>query len=156
MSDTPTVHIGLRIKCLSNSIKRGLNYLAMTSLPDEFKNMTGTQGMFIEYILSKEPRSVFQKDIESEFNIRRPTATKILQLMEQNGLLIRESVPTDARLKKLTPTDKGRLFNQLLHKNLLNIDNQIKKDISREDLDTFVRVLDQMIKNTQELDEGKP
>lgn len=144
-------NIGLKIKCLSNSIKRGLNYLALTSLPEEFRNMTGTQGMFIGFIESHAPNPVFQRDIETAFNIRRPTATKILQLMEQNGLLIRKSVPEDARLKKLVPTEKGKLFNQLLQNNLKNMDKQIRKNISSEDLEIFIKVLDQMIKNTEEL-----
>ena len=131
-------NIGLKIKCLSNSIKRGLNHLALTSLPEEFRNMTGTQGMFIGFIEAHAPNPIYQRDIETAFNIRRPTATKILQLMEQNELIVRESVPEDARLKKLVPTKKGKLFNQFLQNNLKNMDKQIK-------------VLDQMIQNVEEL-----
>ncbi len=145
------IHIGLKIKCLSNSVKRGLDYLSHTSLPEEFRNMTGTQGMFIGYIQSHAPNPIYQRDIETAFNIRRPTATKILQLMEQNGLIIREPVPEDARLKRLVPTEKGKLFNQLLQDNLQSMDRQIRKNISSEDLETFLRVLDQMIKNTEEM-----
>ena len=35
---------------------------------------------------------MFQRDVEAEFNIRRSTATGILQLMEKNGFLLREPV----------------------------------------------------------------
>lgn len=144
-------NIGLKIKCLSNSIKRGLNHLALTSLPEEFRNMTGTQGMFIGFIEAHAPTPIYQRDIETAFNIRRPTATKILQLMEQNELIVREPVPEDARLKKLVPTQKGKFFNQFLQNNLKNMDKQIRKNISNEDLEIFIKVLDQMIQNAEEL-----
>ena len=48
-----------------------------------------------------------QKDFEQQFNIRRSTASNILALIEKNGLIQRESVPYDARLKKIVLTDKA-------------------------------------------------
>ncbi|KIR02186.1 hypothetical protein P261_01000 [Lachnospiraceae bacterium TWA4] len=144
-------NIGLRIKCLSHSLKRGLNYLSTSSLPEEFQSMTGTQGMFIGYIRSQRPNPVFQKDLEATFNIRRATATKILQLMETNGLIIREPVPEDARLKKLTPTPKGEQFADLLRNNIERMEREMTRDIPKEDLQTFLDVVDKIIQNIESL-----
>ena len=44
---------------------------------------------------------------KSAFGMSRSTATGILQLMEKNGLILRESVASDARLKSLIPTEKA-------------------------------------------------
>ena len=43
---------------------------------------------------------VFQKDIEATFNIRRSTATGLLQCFRGNGFVKRVSVDYDARFKK--------------------------------------------------------
>ena len=43
---------------------------------------------------------MFQRDVEQVFSLSRSTATGILQQLEEKGLLRRESVPSDARLKK--------------------------------------------------------
>ena len=50
---------------------------------------------------------IIRKDIEEEFQIRKSTVTGILQLMEKNGFIYRESVEKDARLKRIVPTKKA-------------------------------------------------
>lgn len=50
---------------------------------------------------------VYQKDIETEFKISRSTTSSVISLMERKGLLTRESVLSDARLKKIVLTDKA-------------------------------------------------
>ena len=46
-------------------------------------------------------------DVEAAFNLSRSTTTNILQLMEKNGIIRREGVDYDARLKRLVPTEKA-------------------------------------------------
>ena len=61
--------------------------------------MSGTQGRVLHFILSNNG-DVFQKDIESEFNLRPSTATGILKLMEKNGVIRRESISLRCQVKK--------------------------------------------------------
>ncbi len=49
----------------------------------------------------------YQRDIETEFKISRSTTSSVITLMEKKGLLVRQSVPSDARLKKIVLTDKA-------------------------------------------------
>ena len=51
---------------------------------------------------------IYQKDIEQEFKVSRATASNMLQLMERKGLIVRESVSRDARLKKISLTEKAK------------------------------------------------
>ena len=90
-------HVGGEIRVLSNLIKRCMD----DGMPPE---TTGMQGWIIGFLHRNEDRDMFQRDVEAEFNIRRSTATGILQLMEKNGFLLREPVAYDARLKKLVLT----------------------------------------------------
>ena len=93
-------HVGGEIRMLSNLIKRCMD----DGMPPE---TTGMQGWIIGFLHRNEDRDMFQRDVEAEFNIRRSTATGILQLMEKNGFLLREPVAYDARLKKLVLTPKA-------------------------------------------------
>ena len=49
----------------------------------------------------------FQKELESEFKIRRSSVTSVIQGLEKHGLVERRSVSTDARQKELVLTEEG-------------------------------------------------
>lgn len=89
----------------------------------------------------------FQRDIEEKFEIRRSTATGIINLMEKNGLIIREKVDYDARLKKLVLTDKAREINKLVEDDISRIEKTITKGIDEADLEIFCRVVNKMKDN---------
>ncbi|MDI3536722.1 MAG: hypothetical protein PWP30_1204, partial [Eubacteriaceae bacterium] len=92
--------IGFEIKTLSNRIRQYINEV-MEKDPD----ITGIQGWIIGYISRHQnSQDVFQRDIEKEFNVRRSTVSGILNTMEKKGLIIRQTVDFDARLKKITLT----------------------------------------------------
>ena len=86
---------GMWINILSRKIKKRMN----ANMQD--LGLTGMQSRVMHYILVKyaaEP--VFQRDVEGAFGLSRSTATGILQLMEKNGLILRESAANDARDEK--------------------------------------------------------
>ena len=71
-------------------------------------DITFIQSQVIFYILNHwQEAPVFQRDIEQVFSLSRSTATGILQQLEEKGLLRRESVESDARLKSLVPTGRA-------------------------------------------------
>lgn len=134
-----TKHVGRIISILSNQIKRRFD-----------DTVTGAQGRFLHFILARSAeQDVFQKDLEDEFNLRRSTATGILQGMEKNGLLYRESVDYDARLKKIVVTEKGLQKKTQVEESIRILEEKIKHGIPPEDLEVFFRVMEQMSKNLQ-------
>lgn len=135
---------GRVIGMLSNQIKRQLDSASPHDAP------TGMQGRFLHFILVHSPeQDVFQKDLEEEFNLRRSTATGILQLMEKSGLLYRESVDYDARLKKIVVTEKGKLQRERVWQSIRALEERLQSGISEEDLSVFYRVTKQMAKNLE-------
>lgn len=135
---------GRIIGIVSNQIKRHFDDSDM-QIP-----ITGVQGRFLHFILAhSEDQDVFQKDLEEEFNLRRSTATGILQLMEKNHLLYRKSVDYDARLKKIVVTEKGAHIKEQVFENISALEKKIKNGITEEDLDTFFRVMEKMSKNLE-------
>ncbi|KIS04291.1 MarR family winged helix-turn-helix transcriptional regulator [Paucilactobacillus wasatchensis] len=88
-----TKNTGRLLKMAANQLTKKFDQFAA-----QF-NLTGTQMSIIDF-LSRHPNTeVTQKDIELEFNIRRSTATVLLQRMERKQLLFRSASTTDARQK---------------------------------------------------------
>lgn len=132
--------IGFKIKAISNEFKRFIDR--------QLGNDDGT-GMHygILHFIQRQERDVYQRDIEKEFHIRRSTATGMLQLMEKKGLIRRESVDYDARLKKLIVTEKAIESTWAINQEAEKLELQIREGISEEDLDVFFKVLDKISKN---------
>ncbi len=112
------------------------------------EGFTFRQAQIIRFLRENSPKGdLFQRDIEEEFSIRRPTATGILKLMEKNGFLRRESVPYDQRLKKLVLTDKAAALDARCAAKLAEMDRRLTQGIPREDLEKTVRTLDLVCQN---------
>lgn len=137
--------IGFEIKTISNLIKRKIN-----ESPFEFNDITGMQGWMLKYIHTESQyNNVFQKDIEKEFKIRRSTATGILQLLEKNGYITRESVAEDARLKKIVLTEKAIIAQEELRKRCRELDDIIENGLTNEEIETFFKIAEKIKKNLE-------
>lgn len=134
--------IGKLINGMSNLIKRQIDRQAAAH------KLTGVQGRILHMILAgTRDGEVFQRDIEEEFNLRRSTATGILQLMEKNGMILRQTVPYDARLKSIVPTEKAAALYDAVSADIQEIERRLAQNIAPDDLAVFRRVLEQMYRN---------
>ena len=131
---------------LNNLFKR---QMACQPQGEEISHVTGMQGMIIHY-LSVADGDRFQKDVETQFRFRRSTATGILQLMEQHGLLRREPVPQDGRLKRLVLTDKALALDARIKKKFRDTEALMCAGISEADLATWFRVCGRIRANLED------
>ncbi|MCQ2483912.1 MAG: MarR family winged helix-turn-helix transcriptional regulator [Clostridia bacterium] len=113
-------------------------------------SVTGTNGWIIGYLADHEGRDVFQKDIEKEFDITRSTASKVIDLMEQKGLVERQTVPHDARLRKLVLTEKSRQLVNLICIDKENLEKTLTKGFSDEEKATLTEYILRMRNNLEE------
>lgn len=140
--------IGFEIKCLSNMIRRKLD---TTFSSPEFDGLTGAQNAMMGYIIDhEETQDIFQKDIEEEFNIRRSSATVMLQGLEQRGYIRRTQTEKDARLKKIELTDKARKLQKRVRSEIDQFHKQLEKDLSKEEKEEFFRLSDKIKSNLKE------
>ena len=131
--------IGFELKVVSNLIRRKLQ---SGFLEDGLEELAGIQGPVLGFLARTEKeRDVFQKDIEQEFNIRRSTATVLLQNLEQNGYVIREPVQHDARLKKITLTEKAVRQCEIIFRRIEEFNTQLEEGITKEERAVLFRVL---------------
>ena len=133
---------GLWINVLSHKLKKRMN-ADMQSL-----GITGVQSRIMHYILVKcTDGPVFQRDVESAFGLSRSTATGILQLMEKDGLILRESVATDARLKSLIPTEKAAHLDAQIGECIHQTEERLTHGLSSAQLALFLETAARMYAN---------
>jgi DNA-binding MarR family transcriptional regulator len=139
-------HIGGKIRRLANVIKR--NTLNLDSVK-ELDEITQTNHYIMGFIHSRVDRGieVYQKDIENEFGITRSTASTVISLMEKKGLIIRESVLEDARLKKLVLTEKGMELNNKVIRSLEEYDDKLLSGFSDEEINQLLIFLERIKNN---------
>ena len=137
--------IGFRMKAVNNMIRRKLDIRFAEAGMEE---LIGMQGPMLGFLADRaEKQDIFQKDIEKEFNIRRSTATVMLQNLEQKGYIVRESMEYDARLKKIVLTEKAIEANRAIHKEIAAFNEELESGITSEEKELFFSILDKVMKN---------
>ncbi|CAM3674986.1 MarR family winged helix-turn-helix transcriptional regulator [Marinicrinis lubricantis] len=139
--------IGMELRTLRNLLLRKVEGVIHKKYNDQ---LTCMHGWVLKYFVDHQDRDVFQRDLEHEFSIRRSTATKILQLMEKNCLIRRVPVPYDARLKKIVLTPKAIEYHQAVVKSFIELEQELKKGISEEEMDSFFAIMDKLKKNLEQ------
>ena len=135
--------------CLYTFCQYSLNLLPCVSI---FNSVTGANAWIIGYISDKTKNNedVFQKDLEKNFEITRSTASKVVNLMVEKGMVERQSVPWDARLKKLVLTDKGREINELMLEDFSVVEETLSKGFSEQELEQFFDYIHRMQQNMKD------
>jgi len=113
------------------------------------EEVSGTNGRIIRFLSDHEDNDVYQRDLEKEFGITRSTASRVLMLMEQKGLIERHSVKKDARLKKLVLTEKSRAISASFIGNGRRMDQLLLEGFSPEETGLLFSFLDRMLENVK-------
>ena len=108
------------------------------------ENVTPMHDWIMSYLYWHKEEPVYQRDIEREFSITRSTVTNILQLMERKGYIERQSVPRDARLKRLVLTEEGDLLHEKTMHSLHQTDEFVSGLLTPEENAELLRLLNKL------------
>lgn len=128
----------LQILCLANCLSRELSALNADAGSE---GISRTNAQILSYLAEHESENVFQRDIEGVFSIRRSTVSKIVQLMEAKGLVLREAVEHDARLKCLKLTDKARTIQEAAALKYTAFERHVTRPLTGEEIRTLSLLL---------------
>ncbi len=143
-------HYGAYIQRIAKNIK----YLADENLSKH--NITLEQVKIIQFLNgSYEDSGASQKDIEQNFAIRRSSVTSILQNMEKSGVVLRMGDDSDARIKRVLLTDKGKDLSGELKDFICNLESVIVNGMTREEKALFNQLLKRGLSNVEELMKNK-
>ncbi len=140
------MQIGRQINKISNYLRR------RSQKTQEKIGLTNNQALVLDYIMAS-PMPVYQKDIEKEFDLRSSSATELINGMEEKGWIVRVLSLNDKRLKEIKFMDDSGLISKSIKDEITNTEKQLIKNIDKKDLEVFMRVTNQMIKNLEVNDE---
>lgn len=135
---------GVELHSIMQIARRKMHETMDNARPDQATMM---HVWVVSYLYQHQNQDIFQRDFEKQFSIRRSTATKMLQLMEKNGLISRESVPYDARLKKLMLTDKALQLHKTMIARMQAMDEKMLAGLTEAEQDTLFTLLDKIKRN---------
>lgn len=127
-------HLGYEVKTLARMMRQCID---STDFMKNNEQMTGMQGWVLGYFSRHEGQDIFQRDMESEFRVRRSTMTQLLNTMEKGGLIERVACDKDKRLKKIVPTQLAREFMRRSDEAINEAEAKLTKGFTDEELDTF-------------------
>lgn len=129
--------IGFQVRQISHLIKHTVDRNISTHAQGE---MTRLQAWILGYLYDNREKEIYQKDIQTHFSISRSTTTGVLQTMEKNDLVSRESVEWDARLKKICLTQKSLQMQEELRASIRQTEDLIASILTPEEHETFLRL----------------
>lgn len=102
--DPSALHVGRLTRSLDHAFTRKFLKTARESGIDESSMV---HGHILGFLYCHQGKDVYQRDLETAFNITRSSVSGIVKLMEKKGYLTRQSAAGDTRLKKLSLTELG-------------------------------------------------
>lgn len=142
----PPQVIPTQMRRVNNLIFRKINQFHREN---EVEDVTPMHEWILSYLFWHRDEPVYQRDIEREFSITRSTVTNILQLMERKGYIERQSVPQDARLKRLVLTEKGACIHEKTMQSLHQTDEFVESLLTPEENAELLRLLNKLRKGLQ-------
>lgn len=136
--------VRFELRTLNNMIHRQIVASKNIKYVDE---LTGATSWIIGYLVHNRDKDIFQKDIEREFSVRRSTVSKTLSVMENKGLIRREAVDYDARLKRLVLTERAIQLNELVESDLEEVERKITNGLTEQEINTFIATIEKIKKN---------
>ena len=138
------------IKELEKGIVRKI--MSETSHNEMYSKPSIAQMQIIKYILKHDGKTIYQRNLEEVFNVHRATISGILKTMEKNNVIIRVCDPNDARGKIVILSDDAKKFFKEKETLFKKIETVLKKDISKEELEIFYKVILKMRDNINRKD----
>lgn len=147
MINKEKLKLGLDISKINHIISRKMDASVISAIDD---NLTISQAYVIDFICNEgKDKDVFQKDLESVFDLKRSSISLMLNNMEKNGLIGRMLVKEDGRLKKIVLTEKSIKIYEKISDAIDLIENKLSENITEEEVKVFQNVLNK-IRNSLE------
>lgn len=139
-----------------NEIKKldiiiGKKMFAIAKIENTNNPPSPLQFKILDYLLNNQNIVFCPKDLEKKFSVSKAAISGVLLTMEKRGIITMVASSTDARSKNIKLTDKSiERFNEM--KSILKrMNDELVKGISKEDLNTFLKVLEDMRQNLNKL-----
>jgi DNA-binding MarR family transcriptional regulator len=112
--------------------------------------MTVRNSWIIGYLCDNKDRDIYQKDIEEHFEIAKSTVAGTLKLMEKKGYIVRSSVESDARLKKIQVTKQGAALHRRRIECALQVEREVRGMLTEAEAEEYMRLTQKLKEKIKE------
>lgn len=137
--------VGYKIRLIHNQIHKQME--AKRSANENDLALTGMQRWTMGFLKDHEEEVLYQRDIETEFQVSRATASNMLAVMERKGLIERRPVEHDARLKQLILTERARTLMERAQEDIRQMEETLLAGLSKEEVEGLKTTLDKLLVN---------
>ena len=143
-------HGGAPVKCILD-VSKNIRYYFDQAVSES--GLTSIQSRILGHLrhAQDEGRAVFQREIEDVFRIKRSSVTSVLQTLEKKGLIVRESIPEDARVKKLVLTEEARKLQVCTYLALGEMEQEVRNLFTEEEFQRFLDYMNRIDQKAIEL-----
>lgn len=134
----------LALHMLEKNIRKQIEHFPVAQ---ELDSMTGMHCWIIGWLADREHEDIYQRDLEKQFGSCRSAISKMLAAMEHNGLIVRERVASDDRLKKIVLTPLARQYIEQIRAENRILEQTLTDGFSPAELETLYRYLARMQEN---------
>ena len=104
----------------------------------------------LDFLFKNQDREVNQKDIEVGLGVSKATISGALNAMEKNDLIKRITSLKDSRSKQIISTEESKETSRCLNVIFDNLNKELVKDISEEELNAFYSTMDKLSRNIRQ------
>lgn len=148
-------YLGPLIKAINIEIQKHINN-QMGDAPKGLPRITGPQMQILLYLSDRPDKIIYQSDLQGYFNLSRPTINGLIKRLRTAGLIRVVPVPEDRRYKRIVLSEKMEAEfatrKPVIMQDMMLIENQLTKDMSKADISAFRRLLGQSLNNIKQLD----
>ena len=132
-------------RLIASNFNRWRRLVIHTQAMSGIDHDTIAYGRILSYIDRNKDHDIYQKEIEQHEEMNKSTISMILTNLEKKGIVKRESVESDARLKKIVLTERGNEINRTLLEAFNECDHEVYGcNLTEEEKDTLIRLLEKI------------
>ncbi len=135
----------LSIELLISSMQRPLEFIRIKKIK-ELGIKFPQNYRFLE-VLEKNNEDIIQKNFASKFHINQSTVTRSLNALENDGFIKRSILDNNKKNKVIKLTDKGKDVLTEMHKFDAELEKELFRNFSQEEIDEFKKFCVKFSKN---------
>ncbi|MBM7839133.1 DNA-binding MarR family transcriptional regulator [Alkalihalobacillus xiaoxiensis] len=116
----------------------------------EFKEIHLTKGQYLYLIRICEHPGNIQEKIAELLRVDRTTAARAIKKLESQGFIYKKEDPSNRKIKKLFPTERGKEIYQFLMRENDHSELVALQGLSEEEISTLFRLLKKVNGNIEE------
>ncbi|KRE68858.1 MarR family winged helix-turn-helix transcriptional regulator [Paenibacillus sp. Soil750] len=115
----------------------------------EFKNYDLTKGQYLYLVRICENPGIIQEKLAEMIKVDRTTAARSIKKLEINGFIKKNDDPSNQKIKKLFPTEKGKTVYPFIKKETDYSNSVALSGLAENEIETIYNLLQRVRKNVE-------